>query len=85
MPVLMALLNIWYLNFFGVETQAILPYIQNLHLFPAFLQQLDMESLGKSVTKKVIHLRSIAADWSGAVLALTANTLSINYCIKGHI
>jgi len=51
MPVLMALLNIWYLNFFKVETQVILPYIQNLHLFPTFLQQLDMESLGKSVTK----------------------------------
>ncbi len=51
MPVLMALLNIWYLNFFKVETQVILPYIQNLHLFPAFLQQLDMESLGKSVAK----------------------------------
>jgi len=51
MPILMALLNIWYLNFFQIETQVILPYIQNLHLFPAFLQQLDMESLGKSVTK----------------------------------
>lgn len=51
MPVLMALLNLWYLNFFQVETQVILPYVQNLHLFPAFLQQLDMESLGKSVAK----------------------------------
>ena len=51
MPLLMALLAIWYLNFFKTETQVILPYIQNLHLFPAFLQQLDMESLGKSVHK----------------------------------
>lgn len=51
MPVLMALLNLWYLNFFQVETQVILPYVQNLNLFPAFLQQLDMESLGKSVAK----------------------------------
>lgn len=51
MPVIMALLNIWYLNFFHAETQVILPYAQNLHLFPAYLQQLDMESLGKSVHK----------------------------------
>ncbi len=51
MPVLMALLNIWYLNFFETESQVILPYCQNLHLLPAFLQQLDMESLGKSVSK----------------------------------
>lgn len=50
-PVLMALLNIWALNFFKAETQVILPYAQNLSLFPAFLQQLDMESLGKSVRK----------------------------------
>ena len=51
MPLLMALLAIWYLNFFKAETQVCLPYIQNLHLFPAYLQQLDMESLGKSVHK----------------------------------
>jgi glucose-6-phosphate isomerase len=51
MPVLMALLNLWYCNFWQAESQAILPYAQNLHLFPAFLQQLDMESLGKQVRK----------------------------------
>lgn len=51
MPVLMALLNLWYLNFWHAESQVILPYAQNLHLFPAFLQQLDMESLGKQVRK----------------------------------
>ena len=49
MPVIMALLTLWYGNFLGAETQVILPYLQNLHLFPSFLQQLDMESLGKSV------------------------------------
>jgi len=49
MPLIMALLNIWYLNFFHAESQVILPYAQNLHLLPAYLQQLDMESLGKSV------------------------------------
>lgn len=51
MPVLMALLNLWYFNFWRAESQAILPYAQNLHLFAAFLQQLDMESLGKQVRK----------------------------------
>ncbi len=49
MPVLMALIGIWYINFLGAETQAIVPYDQALHQLPAFLQQLDMESNGKSV------------------------------------
>ena len=68
MPVLMALLNIWYLNFFGVESQVILPYIQNLHLFPTFLQQLDMESLGKSVTKDgdPLKVKSGGLVWGSA-------------------
>ncbi len=68
MPVLMALLNIWYLNFFQVETQVILPYIQNLYLFPAFLQQLDMESLGKSVTKDgdSLNVNSGGIIWGSA-------------------
>ncbi len=48
-PVTMALLTIWYSGFFDTSSQAILPYSQNLELFPAFLQQLSMESLGKSV------------------------------------
>jgi glucose-6-phosphate isomerase len=50
LPVLMALLNIWYTNFFGAETVAVLPYDQYLKRFPAYLQQLTMESNGKSVT-----------------------------------
>lgn len=49
MPVLLALIGIWNINFQGAETQAIIPYDQALHQFPAFLQQLDMESNGKSV------------------------------------
>ncbi|MEV4393140.1 glucose-6-phosphate isomerase [Nonomuraea sp. NPDC049607] len=49
MPVLMALLGIWYTDFFGAETRAVLPYSQRLHRFPAYLQQLTMESNGKSV------------------------------------
>lgn len=49
-PVLMALLGIWYNNFFQAESQVILPYDQYLHRFPAYLQQGDMESNGKQVT-----------------------------------
>lgn len=48
-PALMGLLNIWNVNFLGAETHAILPYDQYLHRFPAYLQQLTMESNGKSV------------------------------------
>ena len=49
MPVLMGLLGIWYTDFFGAQTRAVLPYSQRLHRFPAYLQQLTMESNGKSV------------------------------------
>jgi glucose-6-phosphate isomerase len=49
LPVLMALLGIWYGNAFGFETHAVLPYSQELARFPAYLQQLDMESNGKHV------------------------------------
>ena len=49
MPVVLALLGIWNINFLSAETQAIIPYDQALHQLPAFLQQLDMESNGKSV------------------------------------
>ena len=48
MPVLLAMLGVWYNNFFGAETQAILPYDNRLDRFPAYLQQLQMESSGKS-------------------------------------
>lgn len=51
MPVIMALLGIWYNNFFGATTYAVIPYNQYLRLFCDYLQQLDMESNGKSVTK----------------------------------
>ena len=50
MPVIMALLGVWYSNFFDAAVHAVLPYDQYLHRFPAYLQQADMESNGKSVT-----------------------------------
>jgi len=49
MPVLLAMIGIWYNNFFGAQSQAILPFDNRLDRFPAYLQQLQMESSGKSV------------------------------------
>ncbi|KAJ3233901.1 hypothetical protein HDU78_006159 [Chytriomyces hyalinus] len=51
LPVLLGLVGIWYNDFFGAQTQAILPYDQYLHRFPAYFQQGDMESNGKSTTR----------------------------------
>lgn len=51
LPVIMALTGIWYTNFFGAQTEAILPYDQYLHRFPAYFQQGNMESNGKSVDR----------------------------------
>jgi len=50
-PVILALIGIWYNNFFGAETEAILPYDQYMHRFPAYFQQGNMESNGKSVDR----------------------------------
>lgn len=50
-PALMGLLGVWYTNFFGAQTHAVLPYSQDLGCFPAYLQQLTMESNGKSVRR----------------------------------
>jgi glucose-6-phosphate isomerase len=51
LPVLMGLISVWYINFFRTQSQAVLPYSQYLARFPAYLQQLCMESNGKSVTR----------------------------------
>jgi glucose-6-phosphate isomerase len=51
-PVLMALIGIWYTNFFGAQSEAILPYDQYMHRFAAYFQQGNMESNGKSVDRK---------------------------------
>ncbi len=51
MPVIMALLGIWYNNFFGADTHAILPYDQGMSRFPAYLQQAEMESNGKFICR----------------------------------
>jgi glucose-6-phosphate isomerase len=56
LPLLMGLLAVWYADFFGAETSAVLPYDQYLHRFPAYLQQLTMESNGKHVTLDGAHV-----------------------------
>ncbi|NWH53782.1 G6PI isomerase, partial [Fregata magnificens] len=52
MPVLLAMLGVWYINCYGCETHALLPYDQYMHRFAAYFQQGDMESNGKYITKK---------------------------------
>jgi glucose-6-phosphate isomerase len=56
LPVVMALLGVWYRNFHGAASHAVLPYDQYLRRFPAYLQQLDMESNGKRVTREGVAL-----------------------------
>lgn len=65
MPVILAMLGVWYNNFFGAESQAILPYDQYMHRFAAYFQQADMESNGKRVTKdgKVVDYQTGPIIW----------------------
>ena len=68
MPVIMALLGIWYGNFFGSQSEALLPYDQHLQHFPAYLQQASMESNGKSVDRDgtAVTYQTGAILWGGA-------------------
>lgn len=52
LPVILAMLGIWYTNFFGAKTHAVFPYDHRLNRLPAYLQQVDMESNGKAVTRE---------------------------------
>ena len=65
MPVMLGLIGIWQINFFGAAAHAILPYDQCLHRFPAYLQQLDMESNGKRITRdgEVVDYATGAVVW----------------------
>lgn len=64
-PVNLAMLGVWYNNFFGADTHAILPYDQYMHRFPAYFQQGDMESNGKRVTRdgKVVNYSTGQIIW----------------------
>ena len=65
MPVLLGLIGCWYSNFFDAETSAVLPYSHDLRRFPAYLQQLDMESNGKSVDRdgRPVRLQTGPVVW----------------------
>jgi glucose-6-phosphate isomerase len=65
LPMLMGLIGIWYNDFFGAETLAVLPYDQYLAKLPAYLQQLDMESNGKSITRdgEVVEVQTGPIVW----------------------
>jgi len=68
MPVVMAMIGIWYRNFFGMPTSCMAPYSTSLELFPAFLQQLEMESNGKSVqlSGDAVHVDTSPVVWGSA-------------------
>ena len=70
LPVLLALIGVWNRNFLGLETHAVVPYSHHLRLFPSYLQQLDMESNGKSVTRDGLP----AAVDTGPIVWGTAGT-----------
>ncbi len=64
-PVILALISIWYTMFFGTETEAVFPYDQYMHLFPDYLQQLNMESNGKSIDRngKIVQYQTGPIVW----------------------
>lgn len=72
MPVILALISVWYRNFWHAQTEAVIPYCDRLSLLPAYLQQLQMESLGKSVD---MHGQSISHQ-TGAILWGGAGSVS---------
>ena len=76
LPVIQGMLNVWYNNFFGAQTHAVLPYSHRLARFPAYLQQLTMESNGKSVRLDGTRWRARRARSSGASRAPTGSTPS---------
>ena len=67
-PVILALIGVWYRNFFGTCTEAILPYDQSMHLLPAYLQQVNMESNGKSTDRNGCRVDYATGPilWGGA-------------------
>ena len=84
LPALLGLIGVWYDDFFGAETQAVLPYSQNLGRFPAYLQQLDMETNGKSVDREGRPVDGAdRARSCGASPAPTASTPSTSCSTRG--
>lgn len=81
-PVLLGLIGLWYSNFFGAETRAVLPYSNDLARFAAYLQQLTMESNGKSVQADGTPVTASTGEIFWASRAPTASTRSISCCTR---
>jgi len=82
MPAIQGMLNVWYNNLFGAETHAVLPYSQRLSRFPAYLQQLTMESNGKSVRRDGSPVWGQTGEIFWANRAPTGSTPSTNSSIR---
>jgi glucose-6-phosphate isomerase len=83
LPVRLGLLDIWYRNFHGFGSRSVAPYHSALKRYPAYLQQLEMESNGKGVDLTVpLHYRSPARRWSGVNPAPTASMPTFKCCIR---
>lgn len=70
MPAILALIDVWYVNFHGAQSRAVLPYDRGLALLPAYLQQLEMESNGKSTDRegRALSVDSAPVTWGGDAL-----------------
>lgn len=80
-PVVMALLGLWYRNFWEAQSYAVLPYAQNLHELPAWLQQLDMESNGKGVDRDG---RPLTYDTGPVVFGIPGTDCQHSFCQLIH-
>lgn len=83
-PVILALLSIWYGNYFHAETHAVIPYDQSLRLFPEYLSQLVMESNGKSVTQSGDPVGDDTSSILWGSVGTNAQHAFFNFCIRAH-
>lgn len=85
LPVMLALISLWYINFYDYTTQVISPYNTRLTRFPAYVQQLEMESNGKSVDRHAnpINYKTCPVIWG--IVELMVNMHTINYYIKVQV
>ena len=84
LPVLLGLIGIWYRNFFGSQSYLVAPYSEALHYLPSYLQQLEMESNGKSARLDAPSSTTRPPPSRGASRAPTASTRSSRCCTRGR-
>lgn len=81
-PVLLGLIGLWYSNFFGAQSRTVLPYSNDLSRFPAYLQQLTMESNGKSTRADGSPVSADTGEIFGVNREPTASTPSTSCCTR---